>query len=245
MIGSQKSTSVSYIGPGEKIVSIAAGGLLITRLAQKRSLVSVLCAALGADLIYRGVCGESLFDRVAGTNTAKKQKSGLEVAENAPQVRRAITIDKSAEELRALWSDPHNMSRIMGRFAEITQNANGGCGLTHWRMRTPFNRAVEWDAQATENDGGISWRSLPGTELPNQGEVTFNPGPDAVGTEVRLHMRFEPPLGSAGAWLMEVFRKGPGIFAGQALRRFKSLAETGEIPTLENNPSGRGSSDSF
>jgi hypothetical protein len=37
----------------------------------------------------------------------------------------------------------------------------------------------------------------------------------------------------------------PKAITGQSLRRFKSLAETGEIPTLENNPSGRGASDSF
>jgi hypothetical protein len=31
----------------------------------------------------------------------------------------------------------------------------------------------------------------------------------------------------------------PRTIATQALRRFKSLVETGEIPTLEHNPSAR------
>jgi hypothetical protein len=35
----------------------------------------------------------------------------------------------------------------------------------------------------------------------------------------------------------------PNAAAGKALRRFKSLVETGEMPTLEGNPSARGSGD--
>ena len=37
----------------------------------------------------------------------------------------------------------------------------------------------------------------------------------------------------------------PKTIAMQSLRRFKSLAETGEIPSLASNPSGRGESDLF
>jgi hypothetical protein len=35
----------------------------------------------------------------------------------------------------------------------------------------------------------------------------------------------------------------PRTITGEALDRFKSLAETGEIPTLERNSSARGSGD--
>jgi hypothetical protein len=35
----------------------------------------------------------------------------------------------------------------------------------------------------------------------------------------------------------------PKMAVGNALRRFKSLVETGEIPTLDRNPSARGSGD--
>ena len=37
----------------------------------------------------------------------------------------------------------------------------------------------------------------------------------------------------------------PESLAGTVLDRFKRLAETGEIPSLETNPSGRGKGDRF
>jgi uncharacterized membrane protein len=75
------------------------------------------------------------------------------------------------------------------------------------------------------------WETVPGSTLVNQEEVTFHPGPDGVGTEVRLHMQLEPPLGNVGSGVVRALHMVPRGIAGQALRRFKSLIETGEIPT--------------
>ena len=58
-------------------------------------------------------------------------------------------------------------------------------------------------------------------------------------------MKMEPPLGSVGSALVKAVESVPRGIAGKALRRFKSLVETGEMPSLEHNPSGRGSSDLF
>jgi uncharacterized membrane protein len=105
----------------------------------------------------------------------------------------------------------------------------------------------EWESRLTSDEPGrrIAWESLPGTELPNRGEVTFKQAPNGMGSEVTLEMQFEAPLGPAGAQVFKALRKVPRSIAGKALRRFKSLVETGELPTLANNPSGRGTSDSF
>ena len=180
-----------------------------------------------------------------GINTALKHKSGSEIDENAPHVRRSITIEKSPEELYALWSDPQNVSRVMAQFAQVTITTDGANPLLHWRMRTPIGNVVEWDSHVCQQEDGrmIAWESMPETPPPNHGEVKFKEAPNGFGTEVTLHMQFEPPLGAAGARIMRNLRKIPRTFAGQALRRFKSLAETGEIPTLAHNPSGRGASD--
>jgi hypothetical protein len=43
-------------------------------------------------------------------------------------------------------------------------------------------------------------------------------------------------LGEVASKLLNVVS---GMLTGKALRRFKSLAETGEIPTTEHNPSAR------
>ena len=60
-----------------------------------------------------------------------------------------------------------------------------------------------------------------------EGVVEFRPGPDDWGTEVTLTV--DVPGGRA-----------KGVAAAKALRRLKSLAETGELPTTERNPAARG-----
>ena len=244
----QESETLTHnVGAADRAASIAAGSLLVTRGIQKRSARSVFGAVLGAGLIYRGISGQSSLYHALNIDTAKKKKHGAEIDENAPEFRRSITIAKSSEELCDLWSEPRILSQVMGHFADVTPKPNGSAGVLHWSARGPFGQAVEWDTQQTREQGGrgIIWQSLPGAEFPSRGSVSFRPGPDGVGTEVTLHLQFEPPLGEVGARVMRGLRKFPRSIAGQALRRFKSLVETGEIPTLATNPSGRGTLDTF
>jgi uncharacterized membrane protein len=239
----EQQRSVNVALP-ERLVSTAVGGLMLVWGVQKRSALSLAGAAAGADLIYRGVTGHCHLYGLLGVNTAAVDKPGSMVNPNAPEVRGAVTIGKSPEELYEFWRDPNKLAQINAHFAEVTP---GGAGVTHWRVQGPLKPLLEWDSRYTQEEPGrkLAWETVPGSTLANRGEITFQPSPNGTGTEVRLHMQFEPPLGSAGAAIAKALLKIPRGIAGQSLRRFKSLVETGEIPTLEHNSSGRGSSDSF
>ena len=228
----------------ERLISTTVGGLLVAWGLRKRSALGLAGAAAGADLIYRGVTGHCHLYGTMGVNTAAFQKPGSQVRPDAPEVRRAITIGRSPEELYEFWRDPIHLAQIVAHFAEVTPRGNG---LTHWRVRGPLKQILEWDSRYTQEEPGrrLAWETVPGSTLVNRGEVTFHHGPGGFGTEVRLFMQFEPPLGNIGSGVVKALRMMPRGIAGQALRRFKSLTETGEIPTLQHNPSGRGSSDMF
>jgi uncharacterized membrane protein len=234
------------VGPLERMISAAFGGLLVTWGVRNRSLSGLAGAATGAELIRRGISGRCMLFRAANINTAVTRKSGFDIAADAPEIRRSITISASPGELCSLFRDPAYMARIVSPFAEVTAK---GDGVTHWRVRGPLGELWEWDCNEGEEemDGArkVSWHSLPGATLPNRGEVTFRPGPYGTGTEVSMRIQFEPPLGRIGTALAKGFHRVPRSLAGQTLRRFKSLVETGEVPTLEHNPSGRGNSDLF
>jgi len=222
----------------ERLISTTIGGLLIAWGVRKHSALRLAGAAAGADLIYRGVTGHCHLYGTLGLNTAAFKKPGSQVRPDAPEVRRAITIGRSPEELYEFWRDPIHLAQIVAHFAEATPRGNG---LTHWRVRGPLKQILEWDSRYTEQQPGskLAWETIPGSTLVNRGEVTFRPGPDGVGTEVRLFMQFEPPLGNVGSGVVKALHMLPRGIAGQALRRFKSLVETDEIPTLQHNPSGR------
>ncbi|OLZ39529.1 hypothetical protein A6E15_00370 [Natrinema saccharevitans] len=77
------------------------------------------------------------------------------------------------------------------------------------------------------------------------GAIRFREAPAGRGTEVTFRFRFEPAGGTVGAAVTDRLGVVPESLAGVVLDRFKSLAETGEIPSLESNPSTRGAGDAL
>lgn len=217
------------VGDVERIASAMAGSMLLKRGLKHRSLGGLLLAAAGGGLLYRGFSGHCGVYQRLGRNTAKAEPAAVE---------RAITIGKPADELYRMWSDPEILSRIMGHFAEVT---SAGEKRLHWIAHGPLDRDFEWDAEIVEDKPGeyLRWTSLAGAALPNRGWVRFSAAPQERGTEVRLAMQFEPPGGSLGKAVASLLGSAPGMLASHALRRFKSLAETGEIPTTRHNPAAR------
>jgi uncharacterized membrane protein len=106
-----------------------------------------------------------------------------------------------------------------------------GEGRSHWVAKAPAGKSVEWDAELTadrENEL-IAWRSLPGAQVYNAGTVRFQPAPGGRGTEVRVELEYDPPLGKLGSKVAMLFREEPGQQVQDDLRHFKQVMETGEI----------------
>ncbi|WP_186266568.1 hypothetical protein [Burkholderia gladioli] len=159
-------------------------------------------------------------------------------AEPELEVRRAITIGRTADELRQLWLAPRTIQQLMAGCA--TLHAAGESRM-RWEVRTPLGRVYQWESEIVSGpDGGVGWRSLPDIAIPNEGAVRFEPAPNDRGTVVTLHVRFGAPGGALGEKLLELLGRTPlNLIADRALRRFKSLAETGEIPTTGQQPAAR------
>lgn len=161
--------------------------------------------------------------------------------DDAPGLERAITIGRSANDIYRYWREPANLARIMAHFAEVQPRDRDE---TRWLVHGPLGQRFEWDSRIVEDRPGVllRWKSLEGASLPNEGSVRFRPAPGRRGTEVLLGMRFDPPMGALGDATVKLLGFGPEMISTKALRRCKSLIETGEIPTLEHNPSARATS---
>ena len=171
--------------------------------------------------------------REAGQQGARRRLRG------EPEVERSITIGKTADELYQRWLDPSTLPQIMAGFATVRAS---GDGRMHWKVEGPLGRAFEWDSETVDNrpGDGIGWRSLPGAAIPNEGSVRFRPAPADRGTVATLRFRFDPPGGALGDAAVKLLGTTPlDLAADGALRRFKSLVETGEIPTTERQPAAR------
>lgn len=155
------------------------------------------------------------------------------------EVKRSITIGRNANELHQRWSDPRTLPQIMARFATVRPSSDGHM---HWKVEGPLGRRYEWVSEAVDDrpGEGVGWRSLPGAAIANEGSVRFRPATADRGTVATLHFSFDPPGGALGHGAHGLLGTLPlDLAADGVLRRFKSLVETGEIPTTERQPAAR------
>ncbi|HEX8110986.1 MAG TPA: SRPBCC family protein, partial [Kofleriaceae bacterium] len=147
-------------------------------------------------------------------------------------VQRSITVDAPAEVLHARWRDPDLLTQIMQPLGTVTADPSGG-GALRWRVVGPFGRTIEWVTRIVEDQPPrlIRWVTVDGAPIESGGSVEFRQDRPELGTTVTLRLR----LGIAIPHLV------PKMGIAKILRRFKSLVETGEVPTLEHNPSARAS----
>lgn len=209
-------------------IPIALGAAAIVAGVQGRKK-GAAALALGA------VAGAGAMGALRGVQSGHREQGA---AAGQAEVERSITIGKGADELRRTWLDPRTLPQVMARFATVRAS---GEGRMHWKVEGPLGHAYEWDAETVDRPGAdIGWRSLPDAAIPNEGSVRFQPAPAGRGTVVTLRVRFDPPGGALGEGLIKLLGSTPlELVAEAALRRFKNLVETGEIPTTVRQPAAR------
>lgn len=238
----EEGTNVGWPG---RLSSVALGLALVRRgLGRGRSVRGGLTTALGGYLLYRGATGRCRAFDVAGVDTRRRRRPRLEpgASGDAQSVDRAITVLRSAEELHEQWTDPQQLSRIAGPRVAVTPAGEDRIRVT---VDGPYGRTRSWQLELAQDEPGerVRWESTEAAIVPSEAIVTFEPAPGDRGTEVTLELRWDPPGGRLGAAVLERLGVVPTAFAVRALNRHKSLAETGEVATLEGNPSARGAGD--
>lgn len=180
------------------------------------------------------------------------------------------TILADAESLFALWNDLTSIPLWQERVVSVTPLDSK---RSHWVMGDtddPNSKHIEFDSETVELIPGrkIAWRTVdgeaPGTRpastsgsttvagdhnnnsVTQGGEVHFEPGRIEGSTLVTLIQTVKVPGGRLGNALAATGERGPKQLVIENLRHFKQLAETGEIPSVKDQPHGpRGISGGF
>jgi uncharacterized membrane protein len=144
-------------------------------------------------------------------------------------IGRSVTINRPRDELFAYWRDFSNLPSFMDNVERIDILSDT---TSHWVVKAPAGRTVEWDATITEEKAGewIAWTSAEGADVPNSGRIEFRDA-GARGTIVTATIAYDPPAGVVGKVIAKLFQREPAIQARRDLRRFKQLMETGEVAT--------------
>ncbi|MCG5451609.1 SRPBCC family protein [Micromonospora hortensis] len=200
------------------------GRALADRGGERRSRVALTTLA---------IAGITAVDVLAAVRVGRARRARARVI----RMQIAVTVNRSPAEAYRFWRDMENLPRFMAHLESVRAD---DLRRSHWIARGPAGRRVEWDAEIIDDqpNKSITWRSLPGTRVPNAGRVRFVPAPGDRGTEVRVELRYAPPAGAFGRAVAKLFGEEPEQQVRDDLRRFKQVLETGEVVRSEGSPNG-------
>ena len=236
------SSSGTNVSNPERWLSVVAGTALAAYGLARRSGTGLTLAGLGGALVWRGATGHCPVYGTLGVSTAEEDGNGDRQVSvpygKGIRVEKAVTINSSAEELYRFWRNFENLPRFMSHLKAVHVFDNK---RSHWIAKGPAGSNAEWDAEIINDVPNelIGWRSVDGSRVDNAGSVHFTPATGDRGTEVKVVLRYDPPAGFIGATVAKIFGEDPAHQINEDLRRLKQLVETGEIATIEAQPSGR------
>lgn len=224
------------IGRVERGLSLATGLAMLayTVVRRPKTEVGVPLGLNAVYMIYRGATGHCVAYQMMGID--RSETNGHE----GILVERSVTVNRPKAELFHMWQDFENLPRFMQHLESV--HVDHTTGRSHWVAKAPMGQTIEWEAEVIEERENelLAWKSLPGSTVESMGRVEFKDAPGGRGTIVHVAMRYNPPGGSLGAAFAKLFGEEPDQQVNEDLRHFKQIVETGEVATVQGQPSGRG-----
>jgi uncharacterized membrane protein len=144
----------------------------------------------------------------------------------AQRVHESIEVQAPVEEVFRYWSNFENFSNFMQNVEEVRMT---GQDTSHWRVKGPLGKTVEFDARTTEVDPnrGIGWNTTEG-EVMTSGEARFEEvAPGRTRVEVTMNYA-DPPGGRVGEAVANIL-SNPERNLREDLQNFAEIVERGEL----------------
>lgn len=211
----------SFAHPGLWAWARVAGDVMDLALLAAAPRSNGARRSLGAAAAVLGVT-------VLDARTALRLAREPDLAFEGVSVLQSVTINRAPEDVYAFFRDFENLPRFMSHLVEVRVDMDD---RSHWRAKGPLGSSVDWAAEIVEEREGelIAWRSVAGSDITNSGRVEFRPGPAGKGTELSVHLNYDPPAGKLGVRMAQLFQVEPGQEIASDLRRLKQVLETGEV----------------
>jgi uncharacterized membrane protein len=210
----------------ERVASVAAGVALVY-LGMRQRRANQLATSTGVGLVARGLTGYCPVNAAVGRDTSR---SSTKVALGGPRgvhVYESIVINRPPAELFNFWRDFNNLPHFMEHLADVKVLSPT---RSVWTAKAPAGMRVKWEAEViNEIDGElIGWQSTENADVATAGSVRFVPAMGG-GTEIIVHLQYEPPAGKLGSLVASMFGEEPSQQIRADLRRLKEILETGAV----------------
>jgi uncharacterized membrane protein len=227
-----RSESLNVTTP-ERVLSVAGGTFLLfsgLKTLGKHPVTAAAKVLAAGTLLYRGISGHCpVYDRLHTNGTRPENIN----------IKQYFTVNRPRTEVYQFWRRLANLSLFMRHIESVEET---DATHSHWKARFKKNLpAVSWNAEIVkerENEF-IGWQSVKGSTIDNAGKVEFRDAPGGRGTEVQVVFSYHAPLGGIGDGIARLFNPIVENIIREDVRNFKQFIETGEIPTIEGQSSGR------
>jgi uncharacterized membrane protein len=144
------------------------------------------------------------------------------------RVEGSIEIEAPVESVYGYWETLENLPNFMANVEEVTPTSPD---TTRWRVKGPFGRTLEWEAQTTEKEqnSAIAWNSTQG-EVGTSGEVRFLEVGESGRTRVEVQMNYSDPPGGKVGEVASRAVANPKLQLEQDLRNLKDILEGEATP---------------
>lgn len=154
----------------------------------------------------------------------------------AQRTHDSIEVEASLQDVFQYWSNFENFPNFMQNVEEVRMT---GQDTSHWRVKGPLGKSVEFDAKTTEMnpERGIGWNTTEG-EVMTSGEVRFEETTPNR-TRVDVTMNYANPPGAAVGEAVASILADPEESLNQNLANFARIVERGELGGTENQTPSR------
>lgn len=203
----------------ERVVSAFSGALLSVYALRNPTPTRLLLGAVGLALLNRGITGYSSLNTLFNREDTSEELRPIEITQ-------VISVNKPRKEMYRYWRKLENLPIFMKHLKSVTQLDPR---RSRWVATTPAKILnLEWEAEILQDKENelISWRSVPGSDVDNSGEVRFKTTPDGKGTEIQAIIKYIAPAGHAGEAVAKLFNSAFEKLLRADLLRFKQIMES-------------------
>ena len=182
--------------------------------------VMIAAAAIGAGIYAMQRYGAS--DRV-------RQQLGAD--ENGTiTVEKSVFIAAPVEQVFDTWSRDENFPRFMSNVKSVVPLEGD---RSRWTVRGPAGVGIQFESVTRrQRPNELSWETVPGSTVENQGRVSFVP--EAGGTRATVRMSYRPPGGTLGQAVSSMFGANPKQELEEDLNRMKQFIEGQRIGVAQS-----------
>ncbi len=132
-----------------------------------------------------------------------------------------VNVERPVEDLFRFWRNFENLTEVFTQIREIQVISPN---RTRWFAVAPVGTAIEWETEIVAETPNelIAWRSVPGSQLLQEGTVRFKEMENGRNTRVTVTMRYGATGMALTDHLRKVFGSDPGLELERDLKRFKT-----------------------